>query len=351
MANSATLLALALPPPAPVVSGALSVVQADQGFSGHAVMVAGATLNVVHQPHILQASGLTTTIFGALLETQDNQTLVGRGRDEVAATLVIPQDDQALTGRAYLGLSALLNVVQASQTLTGHGVGSGVLQAPQTLLGLMSVNIVGTLARVQADQTLSSGGGPPVHADLARLQDDQTLVGSMGGVIQGSLIALQSDQTFAGVAKMVGGLALRLTQQDQTLAAAANLLPFVELTGDITVTLPIGNTRLTEWQDMTASGILVTGTMAGVLSATAATPLTGNILISAGLASTGMTTTVSTDLPASGFTPSITFNAAVLATTPAVALAGPGISIGVSLAATMDLYSPTSFIIIDCGEI
>ena len=351
MANSATLLALALPVPQPTATGALNVVQDAQGFSGRISAVAGARLNTVQAPHRLDGFGFSTTIAGALVETQDAQSLNSSAGVTVTGALTVAGDAQALTGRAYLGLSATLAVTQQPQTLAAHTIGSGVLQDSQTLVGKGSVVIAGALSRVQADQTLSGFSGAGVYAELERLQADQTLVGKAGPVLTAALTALQDPHAFTGVAKGLVAAKLNLAQQDQTLIAAGDLRPFVELSGGLSVTLPVGTAPLTEWQDLTSSGINFIETLAGVLQATQATPLQGGFTVFTGLASSGMTTTVSLDLPASALSPSITFNPAALTTTPAIPLAGPGLSIGVSLAAALDLYSPTSFIIIDCGEI
>lgn len=306
------------------------------------------TLNVVQQPDRLVGFGFATTIYGSLGLTQQDQGLAAKGGPSAGATLGLTQDDQTVSARAYGPDEAALNVTQASQTLAGRASG-GVVQDAQTLDAIGKVFIVGGLVRVQADQALDARAGPVVVGGLNRTQNDQTLTGRAGPIAKGTLTALQPDQTVTGAIRTRVDGSLSITQQGDAANLSGFVRPFVELAGDMPVVLPISGPPLTEWQDI-IGGFSAFPALGPVdLNVRQMLPLIGDLKPSILFGSTGMTTTLSLDLPASGVSTTVNFPAAAMTVTPAVGLATTTLSVNVALAGVLDIDDVTSWVIIDCG--
>ena len=345
-----------------VVKGTVNITEANDAINGAGTVawpLLNGVLNVVQQPQIFQGFGFATTIYGALVETHDNHMLSGRAGAVAGLTLSVTQADQALTGRAVGEVIAALTLTQISHTLVGHGIG-GVVQESQTLVARGEPLVDGGLVRVQANQALSGRAGVLVVGALDLGQSDQALQSYSGPIVDGKLIdvipgtragglVLQVDQTLTAVCWVVVGAKLNLTQQNQTSDLVGFVRPFVELAGDLPVTLPFSTPPLTEWQELVTTGITITQAMVADLNVKQMLPLVANLPVTFVLGSTGMTTTVSTDLPTLGISSVAALGPSNLTVTPAVSMTTTTLSASFSLSASLSTFDPTSAIIIDCG--
>lgn len=145
---------------------------------------------------------------GTATLTQDAHTLSSAGALSVAGTLAKTQADQTLSADGLMGaVTGSAAITQADQTLSSAG-----------LMG----EVTGSASITQSAQTLSAAGNiGAVTGDASLTQADQTLSATGSAPATGSASNTQADQTLSatGVLPFIGSAAI--TQADQTLSATA----------------------------------------------------------------------------------------------------------------------------------
>jgi len=139
---------------------------------------------------------------------------------EVTGTVAETQDDQTSTAAGVLEYTGTVAETQADQTSTATGV----------------LGYTGTLAEVQADQISTAAGQLGYSGTLSETQDAQTSAasGTVGGAgeVTGTLAETQDAQTSTATGQLGYSGVLGASQANQTAAGAG----WIEITGTLTET-------------------------------------------------------------------------------------------------------------------
>ena len=133
---------------------------------------------------------------------------------EITGTAAVDQEDQTSAASGQAGVQGAVAETQDNQTATASGW----------------VEITGTVAETQDDQTSSASGQAGVQGSLAETQEDQTSVASgsfLEGIV-GSANITQENQTSAASGQAGVQGTVDVTQEDQTSTATGVLVVPIE---------------------------------------------------------------------------------------------------------------------------